>query len=283
MYVTLKCQMCHYEKTICSEPEEPETLDNVNMAMVAGTSYAQLKEQCAVAGKVEKQLALERNEVINGIPYITVVADGSWMKRSYGNAYNSPSGIGAIIGYRTKKLLFVGVRNKYCTAVCDMVERKGIKSKTHKCYKNFNRNESSTRMESDAIVEGFKCSLEMHGLIFKTVIADGDSSVYQTIIDNRPYSEQMVTVKKIECTNHLLRNLCKKLKVVTEMTQPKTQRQRGFTELRNVVKNILNIRQEVEKAAELRRKDQQTPQHCKAMELQNDILNIPSHVFGEHK
>ena len=46
--------------------------------------------------------------------------------------------------------------------------------------------------------------------------------------------------------------------------------------------NILNIRKEVEKAAELRRKEQ-IPQHCKAMELQKDILNIPSHVFGEHK
>jgi len=35
-----------------------------------------------MAGEVEKQLAIERNETINGIPYITVVVDGSWMKRS---------------------------------------------------------------------------------------------------------------------------------------------------------------------------------------------------------
>jgi len=55
-----------------------------------------------IAGEVEKQLALERKETINGIPYTTVIADGSWMKRSYGNAYNSLSGVGAIIGYCTK-------------------------------------------------------------------------------------------------------------------------------------------------------------------------------------
>jgi len=94
-------------------------------------------ENMKLAGEVEKQFAVERNDTINGIPYITVVADGSWMKRSYGNAYNSLSGIGAIIGYHTKKILFVGVCNKYC-AICDMAERKSIEPRAHKCYKNVN-------------------------------------------------------------------------------------------------------------------------------------------------
>lgn len=145
------------------------------------------------------------------------------MKRSYGNAYDSLSGVGAIIGYRTKKILFVGVRNKFCT-ICDMAERNRIEPRYHKCYKNFDRNASSISMKSDVIVEGFKSSLEMHGMIYRTIIADGDSSVYQTIVDSRPYREQMVTVKKIECTNHLLRNLCKKLRIVAETTQQKMQR-----------------------------------------------------------
>src|SRR5436190_20887241 len=129
-----------------------------------------------MAGEAEKQLALERNDVIDGIPYITVVADGSWMKRSYGTAYNSLSSIGAIIGYYTKQLLFVGIRNKLC-AKCEFYKQKGIEPIVHKCFKNHDRNASSTSMESDAIAEGFKCSLEMHGLIYKTVIAEGDSSV----------------------------------------------------------------------------------------------------------
>jgi len=74
-------------------------------------------------------------------------------------------------------------------------------------------------MESDAIAEGFKSSLEMHGIIYKTVIADGDSSVYQAILDSKPYCEQQIIVKKIECTNHLLRNLCKKLRAVAMTTK----------------------------------------------------------------
>ncbi|KMQ82519.1 hypothetical protein RF55_22659 [Lasius niger] len=162
--------MCNYEANIWSEPTEPETLD-INKAAVAGTvtvgiGYAQLEELCAainvpsmenmkIAGEVEKQLAIEKNEVINGIPYITVLADGSWMKRSYGNAYDSLSGIGAIIGYRTGKILFVGVRNQFCT-LCDVAERKGVHPRGHKCYKNFDRNSSSTSMESDAIAEEAK-------------------------------------------------------------------------------------------------------------------------------
>jgi len=48
----------------------------------------------------------------------------------------------------------------------------------------------------------------MHGLTFKTAIVDSNSSAYQ-FIDNRSYREQMTAMKKIECTNHLLRNYAK--------------------------------------------------------------------------
>ncbi|XP_011858729.1 PREDICTED: uncharacterized protein LOC105556253, partial [Vollenhovia emeryi] len=204
-----KCQMCNYEANFWSHPTDCKTLD-INTAVTAGTitigiGFAQLEEMFAaanipcmsektyikhrdllidafektaienmkMAGEVEKQLAVKRNETIKGIPYITVVADGSWMKRSYGTAYDSISGVGAIIGYNTRKILFVGIRNKYCT-VCDIADQQNCEPKAHKCYKNFDRNASSTSMESDAIAEGFKSSLEMHGLIYKTVIGDGD-------------------------------------------------------------------------------------------------------------
>lgn len=65
-------------------------------------------------------------------------------------------------------------------------------------------------MESDIIVEGFKRSLEMYGIVYKKLIGDGDSSVYKKIIEARPYGSQLV--EKIECKNHLLRNFCTKLR-----------------------------------------------------------------------
>ena len=104
-----------------------------------------------MAGEVEKELAIKKEDIHKDISYIPVVADGSWMKRSYGTNYDSLSGVGAIIGYHTGKVLFVGIRNNFCT-VCDG----GTEPKQHKYFKNFDRNASSTSMESDAIAEGFK-------------------------------------------------------------------------------------------------------------------------------
>ena len=235
-----------------------------------------------LAGEVEKELAIKKGDIHKDIPYIPVVADGSWMKRSYGTNYDSLSGVGAIIGYHTGKVLFVGVRNKFCT-VCDIAQRGGTEPKQHKFFKNFDRNASSTSMESDAIVEGFKCSMDMHGLIYKMVVADGDSNVFKSIRDNGPYREWGVQVKKIECTNHLLRNLCKKIRSTSEITQSKGQRKSGFVKARTTVKGkILTIRKEVTEAAARWRQEKQ-PFHCRVRALQKELLGICSHVFGEHK
>jgi len=46
------------------------------------------------AAKDEAELAISKGEVdADGMPLITVVADGSWCKRSYRTMYNSPSGM----------------------------------------------------------------------------------------------------------------------------------------------------------------------------------------------
>lgn len=73
----------------------------------------------------------------------------------------------------------------------------------HVCYKNWNN--TSTSMESDIIVEGFRQSIPMHNIIYHKLIGDGDSSVLKKIILSKPYGFD-TEVKKIECTNHILRN-----------------------------------------------------------------------------
>lgn len=57
-------------------------------------------------------------------------------------------------------------------------------------------------MEQDIIVEVFSKSLEQHGIIYKHMIGDGDSSVYVRIVERVPYGRQIV---KIECANHMTR------------------------------------------------------------------------------
>ena len=46
------------------------------------------------AAKTEAELAIAAGDVdVDGAPLVTVVADGSWCKRSYKTMYNSPSGM----------------------------------------------------------------------------------------------------------------------------------------------------------------------------------------------
>jgi len=52
----------------------------------------------------------------------------------------------------------MSVRNKYCS-ICVKAEKLNKEPATHKCYKNWGRDCSSTSMEADAIV-GFKTSIE---------------------------------------------------------------------------------------------------------------------------
>ena len=76
-----------------------------------------LTEKLLAAGEEEWKLAIERGDFHQGAPAITVVVDGGWFKRCHKHSYIAKSGVAVIFGQRMKKLLFVGVRNKYC-AVC---------------------------------------------------------------------------------------------------------------------------------------------------------------------
>lgn len=81
------------------------------------------------------------------------------------------------------------------------------------------------------------------------------------------------------CKNHLLRNFCNKLRQICTTTNKKT----NTVQLRKkIAEKIINFRTAVTKAAEYRRK-QDGPMDEKVKNLRLDLLNIPSHEFGEHK
>lgn len=168
------------------------------------------------AAEKEKEIARIEGNFDSEGEMITVVTDGRWPKRFYGNSYNALSGAATVIGNETKKVLWSATRNKYCVG-CN----RGI---THICHKNFDG--SSTGMESDILVEGFSKSLELYGLKYTTFIADGDSSVHKRINDSFPYKDK---VKKIECRNHLLRNLRKKIRELSTYTKYNISARKKFT------------------------------------------------------
>ena len=63
--------------------------------------------------KRENELTKSRGDYHERVPAITVIVDGS------NHLYNTNSGVAIMIGKATCKLLFIDVRNKYCSA-CSM-------------------------------------------------------------------------------------------------------------------------------------------------------------------
>ncbi|CAG9818120.1 unnamed protein product [Phaedon cochleariae] len=134
-------------------------------------------EEMARAAEEEKRIAMECGDVTTDeIPLITVVCDGVWAKRSYRSNYSSLSGAAAIVGYKTRKILYLAVSNKF-GITCKKLPDDAL---YHKCYRNWSG--SSSAMESDIIAEGFMKSLGMHGLIYSQMVADGDSSCYKKFL-----------------------------------------------------------------------------------------------------
>ncbi|KAL4132332.1 hypothetical protein QTP88_009503 [Uroleucon formosanum] len=294
-----KCNNCGINENIYNE--DPKTKDlNINMAMVTamvnvGQGFSQMDEICATlnmpnmcnrtyqnvhndvyhhmhdlawndlaaAGKEEAKLAIEKGEVdLQGRPKIAVITDGAWSKRSYKRNYNASSGVACIVGQRTKKILFIGIRNKYC-CICHRLSTLGIESKDHLCFKNWNS--PSTAMEADIIVEG-----------------DGDSNVIKRLRLAKPYGPD-VEIKKIECSNHILRNYINKLHELSK----KKRSNKGESVpgcMRNLlVSRVERLRAAVIKAVKYRKQQNYISYEDSVKMLKKDIVNSPNHVFGDHE
>ncbi|GLV46107.1 hypothetical protein CBL_10767 [Carabus blaptoides fortunei] len=145
----------------------------MNVPMLAHTTFIRqerllertwdevLTDEIMKYGKIEYEIAVSKNAVENNMAQICVFVDGGWSKRSYGHNYNAASGVASIIGKETKKILFMGVRKKYCS-ICYVASNLGVEAATPKCYKNWDH--SSSGMDADIIVQGFNSSEEMHKL-----------------------------------------------------------------------------------------------------------------------
>lgn len=306
------CKMCNKSELITSE--DTTNAFDINEALVegivcTGNSYSQLEEICAAvnmpsmsnrtfhkiesnlhsgfedsavdemlaAGQEERRLALLNDEVdAEGCPLISVVADGSWAKRSYKTGYSSLSGAACIVGYRTKKVLFLGIRNTYC-CICSRAKNKNLPLPEHKCFKNWAN--SATSMEEDIILEGFQRSVEMHGVKYSTLIGDGDSGIIKKLLTAMPYGPNII-IKKVECRNHLLRNFCSKIKKLGK----KTNNYKGHVPVatrKQVESSVLRLRKAIVGAINYRKTENATDID-KIQHLRDDIKNSANHVFGKH-
>ena len=225
----------------------------------------QLRESMIEAGKEERRLAIERDDYHQGVPAVTVYVDGGWSKRSHKHSYNANSGVAIIIGKATGKMLHIGVRNKYCSACTQ-----GIPPEKHTCYKNWSS--SSSEMETDIILEGFRTAESTHGIRYMRVVGDGDSSVYSTLLLNVPVWGR--EIKKLECANHA----CKCYRGGLERVVQENPHYKGAGRLTE------KMRQRLVSAArcaiKMRSKE---PDRKKAIKLlERDLINGPLHCFGQH-
>ena len=229
-----------------------------------------LEESMITAGKEEKQIAIQKKNSYHGdYPAITVIVDGGWCKRTHKHSYNALSGVGVIFGKETKKLLYVGVRNKFC-AVC----AKGG-DKEHECFKNWS--ESSSSMESDIILEGFRIAEKQHGLRYTNFIGDGDSSVQSTLRDS--VHEWGRDITKQECANHAVKCFRSSLENLVKTNSHYKGRHKLMKSMRKRLASSARC------AIIMRSKDvaEKKSDHATASKhLQEDILNCALHCFGSH-
>jgi hypothetical protein len=138
-------------------------------------------------------------------------------------------------------------------------------------------------MESDIIIEGFKRSIEMHGVKYMRLIGDGDSSISKKLCEIRPYGSCSM-VEKIECTNHLLRNFSKHLRELATRKKSNSKNLPVSPQLRKIVTaRSYRLVAAVKKAVEHRSKENGSLREQITL-LIKDMKNAPSiSMFGEHK
>lgn len=171
----------YHMEEICSNLDIPcmscSTFDKENKKLQKDWGYL-ARQKAEEALQEEIKHAIARGDVdCCGNALITVVCDGSWGKRSYGKGFSSLSGCAAIIGVYTKKVLYYGVKNKYCD-ICTKSYAKNCPPNDHPC--NINYYGPSSSMETQIIVEGFQWC-ETKGARFHKIISDGDSSAFKEI------------------------------------------------------------------------------------------------------
>ena len=137
-----------------------------------------------------------------------MIVDGGWSKRCHKHSYNAKSGVAIINGLETQKILYLGVRNKYCSIYSKATDGH---VPLHQCFWNWD--ESSSAMEIDIILKGFQESEEQHGLRYINYIGDSDSSVQPVLVEGLPWGRD---IKKLECANHAVKCFWTLEKLVAE-------------------------------------------------------------------
>lgn len=76
-----------------------------------------LLAKMTAAGQRERDIAIAKGDVENGIPFISVIGDGGWSKRTYGHGFGASAGVVSPFMY----YITLGTHRKYlsmCKSHC---------------------------------------------------------------------------------------------------------------------------------------------------------------------
>ena len=146
----------------------------------------------------------------------------------------------------------------------------GEKPPEHECFKNLSG--SSSSMETDILLEGFRQAEQQHGVRYIRFIGGGDSSVYPALIAGIP--AWGYAIKKVECANHATK--CYRAALEKLAQDNPSYREKG--------KLTESMRKPLTKVARCAIKMRsQEPDKKRAIRLlQEDMSNGPFHCFGIH-
>jgi hypothetical protein len=219
----------------------------------------------------EKTKAFETGDIIKigteELPFITVVVDGGWAKRSYGHSYSSNAGVAVIIGAKTRNVLFADHRIRSCRTC----ETSPITQ--HECFRNWSGSPQS--MEADIIVNGFMESYEKHGILYKFMVGDADSSVFSRVQAEIKYPGRTL-IEKVDCANHAVKGLNKKIFEVKKDTRY------PLNDRKLISKYFLRLGKDAKCAIMHNQSNRSSESPTSPTTLAEDLLNIPAHVYGEH-
>ena len=176
----------------------------LNLKFFMKDRYSKIEEKIGIILKKEAEKSMDNalQEEINKsnvncsnskLPTICAIGDAQWSKRSYNQNYAANACCGCLIGSQSHKVIYLGVRNKYCYICNNKI------NKQHTCYKNWNK--SSSEMESSIICEGFQ-NIKKRGAKISKFIADADANTYPLLRITCDWE-----IQKIDCENHLARNI----------------------------------------------------------------------------
>ncbi|GFT48129.1 uncharacterized protein TNCV_1001211 [Trichonephila clavipes] len=186
------------------KPVSQKAYDSINI---------RIADECETLANASMSDAALEEKILDGTRNcIAVSGDGTWKTRGH----TSLVGVCTLIGAECGKVLDIEIMSSFCK-VCDSFKGRKFGPKysvflaKHQPFCKKNHNGSAGQMEVSGMNKIFFRSEHKHGLIYKQYIGDGDTKTYMSLVEKKPYGDN-IEIKKIECVGHVQKRMGSRLR-----------------------------------------------------------------------